>query len=736
MDRSSATRAGCILALGLAIALVATAQEQLQKKDAKAQPKADAAAAVKSLLADELAQVERDLAGRMIRRTTANLDAEQRAYLELGIDLRVIERAIASAAAAATPLSNEQAVLWHRARQVRAAIAGFEEMLARNPPSAPTASQKESLIAIRKMSFEVAGSGLAGGGETKAEGKGSAGKGTLDTLCRNLAVAMARGVSPTPPDVKSLPVMRPTPLPREDAPSRDRPLSVSDLADQIHKSAALSIPLRQHLLALVKEAQDEKNGGGPAHQMLGHVVTLARGLQGNTGVTAEQRAAIETQVTEGLALFMDPRTRDAGMARVESLAQYRQLVGRLAKLSLSREQMEQLSPAIAWAQAAGEPGMKFMAALEKYFDVCGKWDALVKHGANAAAIPPLLRRAYDDLAAQFAKERVAVWNDAVKVGSPTAQGNGGELDGRLGELTRLHGVMDDVLAMGKSIDTLAGFKVRPVGGLEKKAQIAAIAAAGAGATSANRAEGERFLKSVRRLADLAQKLSGKPLTDLPAPVVQAWAGGKAEQFEARWKGIVLEQAQSLTGGAITVDAFRASRLEMALAMGEALRTAAELEAGLAKADALSRWVDWGVDAATLRGVIEPYRESLSAAFGGFASDLFEPVEQWNKLRGRYQPLVALVVRDAGYAEQCERMPIGFAGDVAKLATPMEGGGAFGTERFAGYAVGVWAALERSGEEAAADRVAVVLARRLARDLGMETTIEDTIGRGTRKAKSP
>src|SRR5687767_10345706 len=111
MDRSSAKRAGCIMAIALALAVVASAQEQAQKKDAKAQPKADAAAAVKSLLADELAQVERDLAGRMIRRTTANLDAEQRAYLELGIDLRVIERAIASAAAAATPLSNEQAVL-------------------------------------------------------------------------------------------------------------------------------------------------------------------------------------------------------------------------------------------------------------------------------------------------------------------------------------------------------------------------------------------------------------------------------------------------------------------------------------------------------------------------------------------------------------------------------------------------------------------------------------------------
>jgi hypothetical protein len=96
------------------------------------------------------------------------------------------------------------------------------------------------------------------------------------------------------------------------------------------------------------------------------------------------------------------------------------------------------------------------------------------------------------------------------------------------------------------------------------------------------------------------------------------------------------------------------------------------------------------------------------------------------MRGRYQPLITLINRDAAYAEQCEKMPIGFVADVARLATPMEGG-AFGTERFASYAVGTWAALERAGEDAAADRLAVILARRLARDLGLTGAIEDTIG---------
>ena len=107
---------------------------------------------------------------------------------------------------------------------------------------------------------------------------------------------------------------------------------------------------------------------------------------------------------------------------------------------------------------------------------------------------------------------------------------------------------------------------------------------------------------------------------------------------------------------------------------------------------------------------------MAAAFIGFASDAVDPVERWGKVQGRYAPLVALLNRNAGYAEQCETMPIGFGGEIARLATRMEGA-PFGNERFASFAVGMWAAFEWAGDETAADRTAIVLARRLSRDSG-------------------
>jgi hypothetical protein len=689
----------------------------------------DPAAAIKSLLSTELSQVERDLAQRMIRRTATNLDPIQRGYLELGIDLRVIQRAILSSAIDAGAFTNEQAILWHRARQLHAAIHGLEDALAQAGWAAPGASQQQAMVALRKLSFDIP---IHKDDTGRMNDSKSATGQHLDGFFRNLAVAMANCVNATPVEPAAIPSMRPTPLAREDTAPKSTAPTVAELADQVQKSAALSSPLRQHLLALVKDANEEK-GRGPAYQMLNQVATLARGLQGHTAITPDQRAAIEAQVTEGLALFMDPRTRDAGKARVEALSQYRQVLSRIAKLSLSRDQLEQLAPALTWAQSAGEPGTKFLATLEKYFELCGKWDALAS--AASAPVPPLTRRAYDDLAAQFAKERVAFWNDAVKIGTGTASGSqvvATDLEARLAELNRMHAVADDLLALTKSFDTLNAYKPRPTGALEKKAQIAANAAASS-SPSILRNDGERFLKAVRRLADLSQRLSSQSQVEVSSPALQSWAGGKLESFEARCKGLVLEQVQALAAGSVDPDPARASRLETALTMAEALRAAAKLEASLARADVLSRWADWGVDPASLGVVLAPYKESTSAAFATFGSDQGEPVERWKKMHTRYLPLVALINRDAAYADQCEKMPIGFAADVARLATPMESA-PFATERFASCATSACAALERSDDPIAADRAAVILAKRLAQDLGLSTTIEEPVTR-PRKTKN-
>jgi hypothetical protein len=56
-----------------------------------------------------------------------------------------------SAAHDATPLSNEQAVLWHRSRQLAAAIRGLEEALNQGAGGASRPLQNDALAAIRKL---------------------------------------------------------------------------------------------------------------------------------------------------------------------------------------------------------------------------------------------------------------------------------------------------------------------------------------------------------------------------------------------------------------------------------------------------------------------------------------------------------------------------------------------------------------------------------------------------------
>ena len=163
MARSLSKCAG-LLAAVLAL-LPAPAQGQRNRRpEPVPATRPDAAAALKELLADELVYADRELAGWMIRRNMGGLDARQRDQLELGIDLRVIWRTILAGATEATPFTNEQALLWHRARQVHAAMRGLEDALAQSPPGEANLAQNASMAMVRKLSFEVTGAKEGGGG--------------------------------------------------------------------------------------------------------------------------------------------------------------------------------------------------------------------------------------------------------------------------------------------------------------------------------------------------------------------------------------------------------------------------------------------------------------------------------------------------------------------------------------------------------------------------------------------
>jgi len=85
-------------------------------------------------------------------------------------------------------------------------------------------------------------------------------------------------------------------------------------------------------------------------------VDLAKGLSGTTAFSQQARGEIETQLSEGLALFNDTRTRTAGQKRIEQLGQYRDVLNRIGRSSLSPDQRAALGPAIATTTARDARG--------------------------------------------------------------------------------------------------------------------------------------------------------------------------------------------------------------------------------------------------------------------------------------------------------------------------------------------------------------------------------------------
>ena len=657
---------------------------------------------VKALLAEEMNQLEREIAARMLHRP--EFSGDRRARLELEIDLRIMERGVINIAAEAKFDTNEQAAAWLRARQMREAVHDMEEALGQQQemPSAP--SQKDAIAQLHKLSFNSA--------ELKP-GK------DLDDFCRGTGLAMASAINANNVEASSLAVVRPKPIAAHEA--KERPATVAELTEQVQKLAALSMPLRQQLLALsaAATAAGEKDEGRALYTILTQSIDLARGLQSNTAVGPEARLTIESQLAEGIALYSDPRTRGAGRARIEALGQYRQTLTRIGRMSLSREQMEQLGPAFAWAQANPEPGTKLLAMIEQYMDFCARWDAMNRD----VSVTTALRRPLEDLRTQFTKARAGLIQSAAKMGGTGAMMTLGEIEQQFEEIKRVFAVTEDLLAMGGSIETINAFKIKPVGALEKKIVTAALAAA-APIQSVNRTDGQKYLSAVRGLAKLAQALASKPLSEVPSPVAQAWAGATIPGFENRWKAIVVDLAGALAGGTIELDRAKLARLESALVLGDALRTAAQLEAVLPKTAALAKWVDWAIDPGSLQRILTQYKEATAGAFLGYASDNLDQVDKWTRLHGRFSPLMTLILRDAAYADACQDFPAGLSADASRLATPFEGA-PFGTERYTSYAVGVWSALERAGDLENADRMSIVLAKRLARDLRQPHTIEET-----------
>ena len=675
-----------ILCLAIAVPALAAPKDEPKKADPPRE-----FPALKPLLADRLGTLEKDLAVRMLHRADP-----PSAAAELQIDLRVIQRWCLGQAILAKPEGDLQIAAVLRAAALSRALTELETPWQSSPPSF-TATQKEAAGQLHKISYEL--------NDLKEVSE-------LDELSRRLGAAMENVASPTPVDPRTIPLMRPQPLQlatgaTTEPVAREGPRTTADLSAEITR-AAISIPLRQQLLAVARAATSaaadpaQKSDAAALQQMLANGVDLAKGLSSTTALSAEVRADIETQLAEGLALFTDSRTRGAGRDRVAQLNEYRAVMNRLARNKLSSELRKTLAPAFVYVQMHAEQGQKILNAIEGFADVSARFESIPRRDNPVAN----LRRPTEEAAKQVEAARgafVTMANDATV--------NAEALTTPLADLTaavELYAVLD---GMQKTYETLNGYKPRPFGAIEARTLKAAVIAT-ATLKSPSRADAGRYLSDLSKLAQLSGEVTVRSLSDIPPAVVKAYAGVSLGEFEAKCKLVMAELVSQVASG-VELDKKKVARLRAVGDLCDSLRYAALAERSVAALGPLQRWADWSLSVEQVQALLQPYQKQLSTAFGGFIADVPDAVEKFQKQQGLYLPLVALLNQDAAYADQCAALPTGLAGDLAQLLTPMDGQ-PFRTERYLSF-TGIVSAMAPPESDDAALAIDFAM-KRLARDL--------------------
>ena len=204
----------------------------------------------------------------------------------------------------------------------------------------------------------------------------------IDETCQTVARALILAANPTGEEVKHLPPMRPTPNPGPAQRPPPAPRTLEDLtarAKEVQVSPALkrqltrpsprpaSPPTRRK----IPSAQDDAK---LAYDMVGAAVDLSDGLEKSTGIDAVARTKIEQQLTDGLALFSDARTRTAGRRRIAALSQYRATLIRVQNLHLPAALQQKLAPAFVWINSNPETGGKVLESIEAYLQLCERYD--------------------------------------------------------------------------------------------------------------------------------------------------------------------------------------------------------------------------------------------------------------------------------------------------------------------------------------------------------------------------
>lgn len=666
--------------------------------------------AVKPLMAARVTAMEREIASLILRRT--DTPAAQQAVVDLQIDLRVLERWLLVQASDAPAESDHQIQTYLRSYQMATAATALEDLL-RQSPKALTHTQSEAMVKLHQITYNLPDFKNPKSGDAK-------GQPTLDSVCQEVGAAMLNVVSPQPVDPATVPQMRPRKVLRSaitataPEPPGEGPRTVDQMMHDLLR-AAVSVPVRQQLLALASQATAAASEPGAdsdaalLKKTLGDAVTLATGMASNTAIPQATREAIDGQLAEGLALFSDPRTRSAGQTRIDGLSQYRQLMSRVSRLPLTPEQRQAFSPAFGYAQNNVEQGGRVLAAIDQYLALTTTFSAIPKRDNT----PANLKNATDAAQKQFESQRDAFNASATALGGATFSAGPDNLEGNLKDMQQALDLYETIYDLPPALEILNVYKPRPFGAIETRAVKACVNVTTTAPKALGHAEAQKFLTDIVKLARSADELVQHSVgASVPQSISVYYAGGQLTEFEAKCNKMIGELASQLAAG-VEMDKAKLARLQAAREIEDGLRNAIAFDASLQGLAPFQRWADWQMTAEQLRTLCTPYQQAMSSAISGMIGDAPDPVDRFIKLQPAYVPLMKFIAAEAGYAQECAALPVGFGAEVAKLMTPMDGR-LFYMERYVSYATAMWGSAQSDADAASA--VANALNRRLSREL--------------------
>ncbi|MDB5297555.1 MAG: hypothetical protein JWO31_3538, partial [Phycisphaerales bacterium] len=453
----------------------------------------------KPALEADLAALDDEVAAYLQFRGDVPADGASR--LELLIDLRLIARWLLAAAVAERPDTDLQVAAVLRADELVATAVALPTQFKVSPK--PTPAQADAMAKVHALSFKLP--------ELKQVRQ-------ADDVCREVGQLLVSAAGPLPAADRQIPPMRPPAVLRpppsttpDRKPKRPAGPPAAPAGDPLARAAALTVaaPLKKQVLNVVTLGMsartdaaieaDRKDAAAIA-AVADRGLEMAEGLAQGTAVDAAARPQMERQLADGLALFADARTRDAGRRRLSALDDYAARLARVRRLNLPPELRQRLAPAFAYAGQHPDVAGKLLETVEGYLEACGRMDARAA-ATQPAALGQREAKAVAEAVKAAAKAREEFLADAAVMGQP---GQRVDVAGLLAHADALRQALDAVDAYEKvpeAVRVLVTTRPRPAGALERR--VATLTSALLDPRpSPGKDEAARALPELVRLADL------------------------------------------------------------------------------------------------------------------------------------------------------------------------------------------------------------------------------------------